>query len=372
MTHWEETLGLPSASDMYALSQCHGKMILTRSLVQKGMIDLSVKSVYADLGMRIHASLEGEPETLERKANDVRDSCDRLAHEAARQFGMLKGKEDEIFYEQRLWYRIGDQSFFSAKPDRVYRSGQRALDVNFKTGRGDEEESSRNTQLRTEGVCIKSNYPEIEEIGSAIIQPLVTHQPEIAVYDAEALKEAEIEILEIVDATHWDAGRKAGEWCKYCPCRPFCPEAKQLALAYPLTINLDALPLGQDGARTLEKVNTAYGILDAIWEAYAEIVKKDSAAIDGWWINNGRQLRTIKDWREIRETVANLSPESFDVEALLSLPIGKLEEACAKEWGLSGKLLERRFEDTFGHAIEFKQTKGSLAKMPKKMLKNRE
>jgi hypothetical protein len=352
MMHDPERQSLPSASEMCANSKCVGRRALIHSLREKGLL-LKGSSADARLGERIHASLVGEEEDLERKAHEIRDDCDRLATLAATQyFGHPPGELQRILYEQRFWYHIGETPFFSGKPDRVYVNSERILDVNFKTGRGDEEDAHLNLQLRTEVVLLKHCYPEVKEIAATIVQPLVTHTPEIAVYSEDELHQALVEILEIVDQTAWEVERTAGPWCKFCPARAFCPEARALATIDPLKVSVEALPSGAAASEMLEKVNVAYDILDALWEAFKAKVATEPEAVPGWRIGPGKKVRYVKDlW--LASAIAR-----EDLTHLSTLPIGKLEDWVIRH--------DRKLNE-FNEAIGIKQTAGSLEKIPKRL-----
>jgi hypothetical protein len=364
-----ERLDLPSASQMWRNSECHGNRILIESLREKGILGSSQEQTAdSKLGDRIHASLAGEPETLERKAEETKNECEKLANKAATQFfGQEPDEFMRILYEQRFWYHIGETPFFSAKPDRLYIDSTGILDPNFKTGRNEEEDAHLNLQLRTEVVVIKHCYPEVPLIGVCIIQPWVTHTPEIALYDEEACHKALIEILEIVDATAWDDKRKAGPWCKFCPARAFCPEARELATRYPITINVDALPDGQAGAEVLEKVKIAEGILEALKSAYKQKITDEPDSIPGWWIGKGKKIRYVNGWKKAEEIALSLFEKTTAVsfDDLVTLPIGKLEQWADEKLELHGKA----FDEAFESVICTKQTAGSLEKIPKKYLK---
>jgi Protein of unknown function (DUF2800) len=353
----DERLGLPSASEMSRNKACPGNRTLAHALRDKGWLRKE-SSPEATLGERIHASLEGEPEELERKAKDVRDSCESLCLKAVNQF--FEGEAYDVVYEQRIWYSIQGTPYFSARPDRVYFNKDRILYPDFKTGPGDTEEAGVNTQLRAGVAILGSCYPEVERIGVAIIQPLVTHTPEIAVYDRAAIQEATLEILEIVDQTFWSEERKAGSHCKFCVCRPFCPEARQLAIDHPLTINVEALPRGEQGAALMDRIKVARKILDAVEHEYKAIVEKDSNSLPGWWISEGRKIRYVNSWRAIEKLIEERNPAFVEpFENLLSLPLGKLED-FAEQHGIH--------MDEFKDFISTKRTSGALEKIPKKYL----
>jgi Protein of unknown function (DUF2800) len=366
----DDRLGLPSASEMHRNKECSGNRIFTLSLREKGFLRSEKLTPEAKLGDRIHASLEGDPEELERKAKEIRESCHHLASRAARQF--FRQQQTTITYEHRLWYQIAGTPFFSGRPDRVYAHPSRLLDVNFKTGRGDEDEAALNYQLRTEVVLLDDAYPSVDEIGVAIIQPLVTHSPEIAIYDREARHAALLEILDIVDQTFWTETRRPGSHCRFCPARAFCPEAREYSVKWPIQVNVDALPIGQDGAEMLARVKIAKGLLNSMEEAFKEIVQENPKAIPGWWISKGKDMRAINSWRKAIEIIEGLAGEMEEAGRsekilraldMLTIPIGKLEAFAHNELELNSRTFEKLFESVISH----KQSQGTLEPIPKRL-----
>lgn len=358
---------LPSASSMYRHANCSGNMIFIRSLREKGWLE-EQSSPDATIGERIHAFLEGLPEDLKSSEAEVASDCKTLAHRAAQEFfGPDPGLLNE-HYEQRIFYEISGTRFFTGKPDRFFRDAdsENLLDINYKTGRKQSITAAENLQLRTEIVLLYYLYEgSVERIGAAIIEPLVTKQPEIVVYDRKALKRAEVEILTIVDKTHWVEKRTAGDWCWFCPARAFCPEAKKLALDEPRIINVEALPLGAAGAEMLGKLEIAYRVLDALWEAYKKPVSEGQ--IDGWWISEGDKVRFLpNDNRSAFQKRIQENNLTQGIRDATTFHVGKFEDFCGEVWALKGQALKKKFSDLFGDLIGTTRKKGSMERIPAK------
>jgi hypothetical protein len=361
---------LASASSMWRHANCHGNRILERSLRDRGLLGHEDTTPEATIGTRIHASLEGMPEDLELTEEDVKDRCESLDEECRKAFN--QGKPDWTQYEARYdWWEEPnpDIKFFTGKPDRIhfYQGNRYALDINFKTGRKGSPESHLNLQLRTEIVLIWRHY-RCEWIGGAIVEPLVSSKPEIVIYDESALREAEREILEIVDKTEWDSSRKAGGWCIHCPCRAFCPEAKQLALHEPLYIFTKGLPRGEEGAEVLAKIEVAKAILDKMHDAYKNIVQTELNSIPGWHISDSTSVRFIKDIPRAEDIAAKKLDIGIHDLVKTTLPIGKLEARVAEATGLKGKALKAKIKDLFELVIGTTEKAGSLERIPKRLL----
>jgi hypothetical protein len=366
----DDRRGLPSSSEMWRLSECSGSKILTESLRAKG-ISLDIPNVYATLGERIHASLEGYDVDLSRRAEEIRDDCDKLAVRAASEFlGARESLEAEQLVEVRLWYNREGVPFFSGRPDRVSVRPERILDVNFKTGTSAEEDAVANLQMRSEVVLLHDRYPQVPEIGVLLSQPLATRQPEIVIYDQRSMGEAETEILGIVDRATWDPSRRAGPWCKFCPARAWCPQARELAMDLPLRIKgdqLPELPSGPAAAEMMAKLEVAYDILGAVWEAFQKKVQA-GGDVPGWQISTGKKERLLPDHHksEFIDAVVELGFTLEDIDAATKFSIPKFEDIAAKKWGLKGAALRRRFAIYFEEFFEVKQHAGFLQRIPLK------
>ncbi|HTD17843.1 MAG TPA: DUF2800 domain-containing protein [Chthoniobacterales bacterium] len=363
---------LASASQMWRLANCEGSKNYVRSLREAGILRKILAGPEATIGTRIHAFLEGLPEDLHVTEEEIASACERLASLVVQQ--TWNCTDAKIAYEQRLTYRISDVPFFTGKPDRVYfepSDGPEPLDainINFKTGRLESIESHLNLQLRTENVLIKHSFPSIQQIAAAIVEPMVSFKPNVVIYDEAALKEAESEILEIVDKAEWGKKRTPGEWCGHCPARAWCPEAKEMALGHPLKIDVKALPRGQAASELLTRIETGYKVLDAIWEAYKTICLEELGAVPGWHVSEGSDVRYIKDIARLHEIAGEYDIATTDL-VKTTVPIGKLEERAKKALKLTGKAFDKKFDELFWTVIGKTHKAGPLQRIPKNLLK---
>jgi len=75
--------------------------------------------------------------------------------------------------EVRYWIKWADGLMHSGQIDSFHVLGKRALIVEYKMLPGEVPDSPRNLQLRDQAVLLKFNVPELEEIGTVVVQPLV-------------------------------------------------------------------------------------------------------------------------------------------------------------------------------------------------------
>lgn len=359
---------LPSASQMWRHANCPGNRILIRSLRHHGILIEERVSEDATIGQRIHAALEGDADLkLTFTEDEIKHDCDRLAYLCAKRFAgesTVNMERREVRYDYWLVQKP-ELKFFTGKPDYVQflDGNRRIMNINYKTGRKESIESHLNLQLRTEVVLIWRNYRP-NEIGAAIVEPLVSKQPTIVVYNEKELIKAEAEILKIVEKTDSDSTRNAGAWCLHCPAKAFCAEAKTLALTNPVTVEtIDQMPVGEHGAQTLERIHIAMKLLQTYLDYYKMLVEENFNVIPGWHISQGKEVRSIDAGAAVLA-----EPEAAEL-VKTTMQVTKLEEMMKKKWGLSGKAFRTKFATTFRDAISTHTTKGSLQKIPKDLLK---
>src|SRR5262249_59358625 len=101
-----------------------------------------------------------------------------------------EGTHFKLWREQRYWVKIprnpeaangNDLLSHSGQLDLVVRAGPKALIIDYKTLAGDVPESPLNQQLR-DGVVLVRGHLLVDEIAVSIVQPLVTHKPELTIY----------------------------------------------------------------------------------------------------------------------------------------------------------------------------------------------
>lgn len=212
----DERGGLPSASGLERIALCPGSWQLERQCPREE------SSEAADSGSRIHAFLAHEAVDLSQDELDVAIKCMRQAND-------LIGAGEEL-REQRLWYsdKFG-RRLFSGQADVLVISGNTALVIDYKTGRGEVSASAANFQLRGLAVLVKHNYPDVEVVSVAIIQPLASSVPVVCEYGPEELDLAKLQILNVVGLSEvTDPPLVPSEAaCKYCRAKAICPALRK-------------------------------------------------------------------------------------------------------------------------------------------------
>ena len=364
--------GLPSASIMDRLAKCSGSL----ALINRLRVEQKLFEPYdpaRELGLKIHAWLAAKrrqeiTETLIRPADLALAS---KAEEMARDLiaGFL-GEPDQIIVEHRFWYHQGIKPLFSGQPDLVAIKDDRALILNYKTGRLEAEESADNLQLRTEVVLLKKYRPTLSNIRAAIVEPFVSWESQVAEYSEKTFVQAEGEILEIVLNSHWRKDeRQAGPWCKYCPARSHCREAIQYVESLPMIKTENAvaeLPRGEPGTQFWERIKVAKKLIEAWETAYTAILEQEPEALPGYILPaQGRERRFVPQPARFKDAFAEyLTAEEIDGCATYHLT--KLEELLGLKMKISGKELERLFANVSKHVVGTTHDAPFIRKLTKK------
>ena len=373
---------------MYRLKECPGSLALSNWVKRNGYF--VPRNPWALGGTRIHEwlaiqAMQVDPtkrmETLEAELGadglEVARKCAEVRQAIVTEWiaeGRLNPPADygPMLLERRFWYRAGEVQRFSGQPDFILmdQTGPRGLIVNYKTGRIEAEPAADNMQLRTEVVLVKAAAPELEQIDAAIDEPLVDWESERVRYSGTSFRQAEEEILAIVDEATWHPERRvAGPWCVNCPARVYCREAQdyvQSALAIRYGLDVRELPRGQAGVLLWEKIGLAIKLFKAIKDNYEVILRQEPDALPGYKLpEQGHERRTVVSAAALKRALAAyLSAD--EVDACANYHLGKVEEKFGKKAGLKGVECERRFADLVADVLAITHDKPFIRELTKK------
>jgi hypothetical protein len=210
----------------------------------------------------------------------------------------------------------------------------RALIIDYKTGRKESQAVADNLQLRTQAVLLHNARPSLQSISAAIVEPWVSWSPERVEYDSKALAKARAEIQAIVIRADFRAGeRNAGPWCEHCAARAYCAEAREyVGMLYRIGIERATVPLpvGEKGSRIIEEIKTVREILDAMEAAYKVILAADPNALSDHFLHDGKRSRSISNIQEAKFRLKNAGLDENEIDSCATFWISKLERQ-AKE-----------------------------------------
>lgn len=353
----------PSASSMERLMLCPGSHQASRG------ID-GAKSEAADSGSRIHALIAGDKvENITNDEEQMAWRCNTIADRLVLNTFYQKLEDcSDVSREERLW-AMSSKTFksYSGKGDLMVTHGEKGLVIDFKTGRGEVSSTPENMQLRTLAALMYANGADgVNNIGVAIIQPLVTEWPIVAWYEKEALKDAQKQINAIVKAAEAEgAPRIAGEkQCLYCPARARCPEANN-AIA---TMTVLPSSLAELTSEQLSQKLDACILADTVVACIREEARhriESGEDIDGWEMKAGAMKETITKPEAVFAKFTHMGGTSEQFMAAVSIAKGKLQDAVRAATGKVGKELVIKMENLLAGCTEEKQNAPSLKKKAK-------
>ena len=378
---FDERHGVPSASAMERLVNCPPSHKLAQLLPPEREEEVGKD---AQRGTRIHLALSGDLPEAELNAADAEtfDMCQRQAKALAVEWGL---PEDFVAVrERRLGLTVLGRVIeahrknrtatfvFTGQADLILIEGQRALVIDYKTGRGDYAEAVDNAQLASLAALV-SLWQPVQAVRVAIVQPWVG-PPTVADYDADALRKSWDWLHASLHAADMatPADRKAGPWCKWCRVGKAgqCDVANGAALEVVEVIEPESLATLPDDkqreamfARAIElpaeKLAAAMNGLPMVERFVAAIkgaarqrAREDAEFQRFWTLREKKGRRSITDVRKVFEACARHGVTTEAFTALCSIGLGDVKDLLRGATGAKGKALDTLHEAALEGAVE--------------------
>jgi hypothetical protein len=364
----DEREGRPSASAAKANRLCPGrhKMCLPLEDTQS---KAAAEGTLAHDWMELHGQYAVQQPDPAIAGITLPDSLQETCNEAASQRDSIVGmvwsdwKENppELHLEQRLWYR---NNRYSGKADYIAIRGRRAVVIDYKFGRSEVDEASRNDQLIWLAILTFTNY-NVDAITVGIVQPLCG-VPSVHTYDSKDLGRLRGRVLSIVrriDSPH--APLRAGKaQCKYCKALEICPavEGKRDAIAriderqVTKLTNASLLSL-------LEAVGAVRLLCGRIEDEAVIRLESNPRAIPGYELSKGGGRRRINDdsAASLRLIEAGVL-DSDGITAASTIQLGELQRMVQEYNEVGPKEAREIVRKTLGDAITI--TEGKVKACP--------
>ena len=364
----QNRLAFTSASNAEADSRCPGRHQAQLKFPEEETRD----SAY---GSRVHDALaKGNDAGLSPDAQSTYLACNAIVEKLLPQ---VFGEEIKKLLavpnrEQRFWIKWADGLQHSGQLDAVYRKGTKALIIEYKSLAGELPESSRNMQLRDQAVLYDFNCPMLSEVAVAVVQPLVTHSPEICVYTREHLARARDELYARVRASNDpNAPRKAGEaQCKWCRARNGCPEyaawaGKEIAAAPEAESLLDKPVMMWTPAERvmyLDRARIVKKWLETCDEAMKAALKADPNAIPGYELKPGAVKSLIINPQAVFDSFSKAGGTLEQFMECVGITKTKLVVAVREVTQTKGKKLDEAVEGIIGENVQKSQNEPSIVR----------
>ena len=350
----DERRGLPSASSFDRLAVCPGSFSAEKNMPDES----SEMSKAGDLG---HSCLAGEIPIDELDDDTAKTVAviQSLEPKLLEKFDFSDGKQ---IREERLWFEIDDEKFYSGKADLVVIKENKAFIIDYKTGPIPVDHAHTNMQLRALVALVHLNHPNLTEIKAAIIQPRNFDAPiTVTEYREDDIWAVHYQITNIIaEIEDEDAPRKATEnGCRYCKAKPTCPEANQTIMEIQNTKNnLPAIPTPD----LLEKCAIAKKVITKIEDNAREALINDPCSIPGYYLKPGSTRKVINNPEGVFYQAAILGIDGSEFASICDVNKTKLKALIKDKTGRKGKELDQAITDILDGNTTEKQNKPSLAK----------
>lgn len=301
--------------------------------------------------MLADSSNKTEMDKLTVEQRDMFDSIRSIEKALVKRVFQSDNPRMAVIRERRLWCKVpnGQNGFFehSGQPDVIFRMGDSALILEYKVLKGDIPSAPYNMQLRDQAVLVFGNVPALAHIYAAVIQPMVSHSPELAVYNAESLKRAEREMFDRVRASNNPAAaaHPTERACKFCKAKEICQEYNRWAGAtVPGMLTLLDVPVADwtPAQRGIfcRQFPIAQKWLDECKEACRAILENNPFGVEGFTLRPGTKRESITDPQKVFSRFLGLGGTPEDFMPCVSITKGKLRTVLAKVSGGKGKALD--------------------------------
>lgn len=327
---------------------------------------------YAEHGKAIHAALEtANTDHLTQQQKEIYHQCVDITDKVlAKYFGAFNG---HILREQTLSLSIDGHTHIG-HPDAIYRQKGVALIPDYKSLRGEYAGASSNEQLR-DYVCLYDlNTELLEEAATVIIQPLVTTNPEICIYDREAINRATAEMRQRVRSSHDVlAPRIAGDLqCQWCRAKRICKEYQERSSSrLPVPRTIVDVPVAswtpEQRVEFCEHRTAARKWLEDTEREMKRLLRDDPDSIPGWTLSDGAEQDVLTNIQVIYERAIALGIKHSEfMKTLEGVKIkGKLKEKLADATGAKGKELDKAIDALIAGASFKAKNEPSLKKAKK-------
>ena len=358
-----------SASSAQADSLCPGRHLAQQRFPEE---QSTGDSIY---GTRVHDALASQKDDmLNPDQQSTYEACNAIVQKILPQFFGQDIKDALAIptREKRFWLTWSDGLKHSGQLDAIYKRATKALIVEYKSLPGEQAESSRNMQLRDQAVLLDFSVPLLSEVGVVVVQPLVTHSPEICVYKRADLVRARDELYARVNASNNpNSPRKAGDvQCKFCRAKSGCPEynawaGKEVA-ATPETESLIEKPVFQwspaERAVFLDRAGVIEKWIDNCKLELKKMLRADPESIPGYELKPGAMKGMIINPQAVFDNFSKVGGTLDSFLKCVSVTKSALEVEVRTVTKAKGKKLEDAVDAVIGENIQKKQNEPSIVR----------
>jgi hypothetical protein len=372
-----ERLDLPSASSFESDVLCPGRRQLLASLPPTAFKQSDDDE--ASRGTRIHKARE-TGNTLELDEEDLEIYDRGLATEKA---ALAQWQLD--FHIEQCHEGPGEERLFLNWPDTLQPATSARLDVHYcAAGRvlvvewkslwcSNLTAAERNWQGRLQAVLIAREY-DAKHV-RVVFNKAMFGKTDVVDYGETDLAFAEKSIFQHLWETQQDeAQRRPGPWCRYCPAKPYCPEAGAMAMLPAVMSGITRGPEGLDVTRYVaqlapldlkaifERSAIIGKILDAVKGRLKSFTDEELAALK-IGRKPGRKLDPIVDTKGLWDKLVSEGVTPDELWPALSWSKGDLLKALQRDKGWAAGPAKGWRDQIIEPFIEKKSAEASLERI---------
>jgi len=336
----------PTGSNGERLINCPGSWNRERELPDSSSSD-------SEEGTFLHRAYSGDFVQLRPDQESLIKSAWRIRDRLLAEF--MPFQETEFHIGERIYYREDFIPKFSGELDEYHISTlHEAFLFDLKSLWGEHPSAPRNTQIILYVGLLGFEFPNLERVYAAILQPRVSHQPDVAVFekaDIEAAKEMIRGIVSNLDSTKTQTGKH----CRYCRAKRICKDWLQWSSGIGIEIE-DAEKLSpEDRAKRVEQGKSVKASLEEEMSYYKDALSIEPEFVDGYRLKPGAKKRRVINNREfVNALIASKHFSSEDIYKIFNLSIYKaellFEERFKKAHASDGtKITEQGMKEEFAH-----------------------
>lgn len=368
----DERKGGTSASSAPYDDLCPGRHLAQRNIPEtKGDKD-------ATFGTNVHNALaKNDPTGLDTQEENIFDACQEIEAKLIQQVFGPEANHIRSFREQRLWCKVkaakGDERYLhSGKPDVVHRVGPTLLIIEYKALPGEHQSSPENLQLRDQAVLAARTYLA-KEVLTAVVQPLITHSPELCRYDEVSINQAEEDMFKRVRASNDPKSPRipGNSQCKFCRAAPACKEytayaSAALPLALPQRPDWEVVMsewTPEQKARVAESLPALKKLIKDAEASIKESLRADAQSVPGFLLEEGNTRTIVNDPEQLFTRFVELGGTLDQFMKCVSITKKELEAQLRAITKKKGKGLAAEIEKILEGIVDCKQNESSIGKV---------
>ena len=360
-------LGLPSASGAKRRRACLGSFLMESATAPEDYPVLDPSLTMSEEGDLLHESWESDdPSKLSADQKSTYYHGKRLRSEAIT-IAEEEGLEQpwSTIKEKRVWLTLDGERALSGRFDELITDEKHMLVMDWKAGWLGAGDASENPQLLELALILYFNFPEVEWIMVALLQPKLPKEEQLTywIWKAAELKKEMHKLIEHLYQIHEpDNDLNQGDWCKYCKALRVCPMHNRVISEIDQKQYLSKVP----DVRQLNIYKAVERFIAQQRLAAVNALMNDPDAIPGVTLNKPRVTRKYDSAEVIKRLLNHLDDgtplidSTDDLIDHVDITITQLNSIIREKLELKGANVNKKVNEIFGDLFTESQSRPSL------------